>query len=308
MVATAASQAWVAKADGYLGPLPYLAFDDAEAGVGVSPFSTVEFDYFYLEDFEDAALNVPGVTLEEPAKIGFPGWYRDSVDADDGVLDGSGQGGHSITSDFRVSSFTFVFDAKVLGEYPTHAGIVWTDVGRNTGGDPFAADRVDNVVFEAFGPTGATLGVYGPFSVGDDSIIGETEEDRFFAVESQQGISRIRLSMPGLINRGADHLQYGRVSPSALTGDYNVDRVVDALDYDVWKSQFGLTLDRFDALGADGNGDGRVDMADFTIWRDNLGDRLPIVVKSASIPEPSTLALAIIGVAVLRRRRFRLQC
>ena len=39
----------------FLGPSPYLSFDD-------SPFNGAGLSDFYLEDFEDGVLGVPGVT------------------------------------------------------------------------------------------------------------------------------------------------------------------------------------------------------------------------------------------------------
>ena len=58
-----------------LGPSAYLEFAD-------SPFSSLSFDYFYLEDFEDGLFNVPGVTATtvagdpvSPGPIGGDRYY-----------------------------------------------------------------------------------------------------------------------------------------------------------------------------------------------------------------------------------------
>ena len=195
----------------FFGPLPYLAFNNPSAGTAISPFSPVKFTYFYLEDFEDGALNTPGVTVREFATTNISTAFSDSVDGDDGVIDGQARGNaSSLFSNFTVSSFTFDFSANALGgKLPTHAGIVWTDVGRNGGGTPQSADLVNNTFFEGFGPSGESLGVIGPFSLGDESISRTTSEDRFFGVVNPNGISSIRLSMPGKTNWEVDHLQYG---------------------------------------------------------------------------------------------------
>lgn len=55
--------------------------------------------------------------------------------------------------------------------------------------------------------------------------------------------------------------------PEQLDGDYNTDGSVDGNDYQVWRSNFGSTLN----LAADGNHDGVVNAADYTVWRNNLG-------------------------------------
>ncbi len=204
----------------FFGPLPYSAFNNPSAGTAISPFNPVKFTYFHLEDFEDGALNTPGVTVPEFATTNISIGFSDSVDGDDGVIDGQATGNSSsLFSNFRTSSFTFKFSANALGgQLPTHAGIVWTDIGRNGGGTPLSGDLVNNTLFEGFGPSGESLGIIGPFSLGDQSISRTTSEDRFFGVVNPNGISSIRLSMPGKNNWEVDHLQYGfapgTISPS----------------------------------------------------------------------------------------------
>ncbi|MEG4271106.1 MULTISPECIES: hypothetical protein [unclassified Microcoleus] len=204
----------------FFDPLPYWAFNNPSAGSAISPFSPVRFTYFHLEDFEDGALNTPGVTVSEFATTNIATTFSDSVDGDDGVIDGQARGNSSsLFSNLRTSSFTFNFSANALGgQLPTHAGIVWTDIGRNGGGTPRSGDLLNNTLFEAFGPSGESLGVIGPFSLGDESISRTTSEDRFLGVVNQNGISSIRLSVPGKNNWEVDHLQYGftpaTISPS----------------------------------------------------------------------------------------------
>lgn len=209
-----------ATAADYLGPTPYLAFDHPAAGTAVSPFKDIAFTYFHLEDFEDGSLNTPGVSLREFASTNIPITTSDSVDGDDGTIDGFSTGqARSLFSDYNTTSFTFDFSKAVLGAFPTHAGIVWTDVGANFGGGPFPSDLIDNTLFEAFGPSGESLGVAGPFSLGDTGIFRTTPEDRFLGVINLNGISAIRISMPGKNNWEVDHLQYGGVAvpePSGL--------------------------------------------------------------------------------------------
>ncbi|PID64660.1 MAG: hypothetical protein CR962_01305 [Gammaproteobacteria bacterium] len=194
----------VATAAIFYGPTGYLSFSD-------SPFGGQSFDYFYLEDFEDGALNTPGVSISEVATTNISTSYSDSVDGDDGVIDGFATGQTmSLFSNFDTSTFTFNFSASELdGNLPTHAGIVWTDIGRNNGGTPLATDLIDNTIFEAFHSLGNSLGVLGPYSLGDTSIRRTTGEDRFFGVTNLDGISAIKISMPEKNNWEVDHLQYG---------------------------------------------------------------------------------------------------
>ncbi len=172
-----------------LGPLPYLSFSD-------SPFRNLSFSYFYLEDFEDGILNTPGVSANN-SNVGGMNPYADSVDRDDGVIDGNGNNGHSIYLSSDTSD-TFTFDKNVLGKLPTYAGIVWTDAGSGYG----------NVTFTAFDEYGLSLGSISAMHLGDGSNRGGTAEDRFFGVIYMAGISKITIAMNSG-NWEIDHLQYG---------------------------------------------------------------------------------------------------
>jgi len=173
----------------FLGPTPYLSTAD-------SPFLTdINAGRVYLETFECGVVTVPGVTPSAGTIIppGFEGLI-DSVDADDGAIDGSGLNGHSLFGSGPVG-ITFTFDQTALGAFPTRAGIVWTDGSGTT-------------TFEAFDSVGVSLGVIGPVSIADGSFSGTTGEDRFFAVVFAGGISAIKISNTSG-GMEVDHLQYG---------------------------------------------------------------------------------------------------
>ncbi|MGI8509064.1 MAG: PEP-CTERM sorting domain-containing protein [Gemmatimonadaceae bacterium] len=181
-----------------VGPKPYLQFSD-------SPFaSTPGFSYFYLETFEDHLFNVPGVTASAGGvtSVVFGPNLHDSVDGDDGHIDGSGLNGDDFFSPAGQNGISFTFDGAALGGLPTHAGIVWTD-GTN------------NIFFQAFDQNGVSLGTQtGDHADGDFN--GGTAEDRFYGAINSGGISRIFISNgPGGIE--VDHLQYGRLGTTAST-------------------------------------------------------------------------------------------
>ena len=187
----------------FLGPTPYQSFSD-------SPFRGAAFSYFHLEDFEDGGLNTPGVTVSAGIVL-HPASLTDSVDGDDGAIDGLGTGGHSWFTAGSISNITFTFSGAALGRLPTHAGIVWTDVGFSAlgiGVDPFT--------FEAFDATNASLGVIGPFDLGDGSAAGGTDEDRFFGVTHVGGLSSIRITAGTSVDWEVDHLQYGAQTASSV--------------------------------------------------------------------------------------------
>lgn len=180
----------VAKAD-LIGPTPYTSAAN-------SPFTGLTFTYFHLENFEDHLFNTPGVTANAGGvtSVVFGPDLHDSVDADDGAIDGNGLQGDSFFSSSGGGGITFTFNAAVLGSLPTHVGIVWTD-----GSNP--------IFFEAFGPGGSLGTLTGTHA--DGSISGETGEDRFYGVFDTGGISSIFISNGGS-GIEVDHLQYGRIS------------------------------------------------------------------------------------------------
>jgi hypothetical protein len=185
----------------FLGPTPYLSFAD-------SPFNGGSFGYFFLETFEDGLLNTPGVSASS-GSVTSPGPLTDSVDGDDGAIDGSGIAGHSYISN-SSTSLTFTFNAAALGgKLPTSVGIVWTDVGTVTSGT-FGFGPVS---FSATDQNGASLGSIGPFTLGDGAINGGTAEDRFFGVTNAGGISSITITTANSTDWEVDHLQYGASAP-----------------------------------------------------------------------------------------------
>lgn len=165
-------------------PVGYLSFAD-------SPFQPLvpTFSYFHLQTWEGLPTdsNV-GATASAGLVLG-PGSLIDSVD-------GGGNNGHSWFSGCGSCGVTFTFNAGVLGNLPTHAGIVWTDGELN-------------IHFTAFDQNGVSLGTIDDsrghgFSLGD----GDPDNYRFYGAENAGGISKITVSNDGG-GIELDHLQYG---------------------------------------------------------------------------------------------------
>lgn len=234
----------------FLGPSPYLCSGDSPWPLG-SPG-------YYLETFEDNNLNTPGVTGNgTPAG---PGGIVDSVDCDDGVIDGLGQQGHSYYGDGNPG-LTFTFNAAAFGgKFPQRVGIVWTDGVHN--------NTPDSVHFEAFDSAGIKIGeITGTHA--DNSQSSETAEDRFYGIELASGISKIRIwQTAGCCGIEVDHLQYGFIG--SCVADLNADGVVDDSDFVLFLAAYNI-LDCADPLmpggcPADLTGDGTVDDADFVVF------------------------------------------
>jgi hypothetical protein len=174
-----------------IGPLPYTSF-------AASPFARALFDHSQSGDLKDRLPNAWGI----PASHGIasrPAGLSDGVDDD--APNGSGTSGHTWYFD-GVSSITFTFSTALLGVLPTHAGLVWTDLG-------FANVRkgLDSVLFEAFDKVNNSLGLIGPSALGDELFAGQTAEDRFFGITSAGGIGSVRISLLHSTEQGLDNLQ-----------------------------------------------------------------------------------------------------
>lgn len=194
----------------FLGPSPYLSASDL-------PFNTNGFSYFVLEDLEDGILNPTGALVNTGWSVLFPALLTDSVDGDDGLVDGSGTGGHSAFSTLSQSNLTVTFDPGVLGTLmPTHAGVVCTDIGHVSSGILGFGD----VTFTAYDTNGLLLGSITATNFGNGAAFGDgagaTAEDRFFGVIHAQGLGSVRLSIANSVDWEVDHLQYGRLGMPAV--------------------------------------------------------------------------------------------
>ena len=209
LAAGAADRARAGVAGG-IGPLPYLCFDAAtttatgSCGTAQSPFAGIPFaGYFHLENFEDDAFE-PGWSVGGTQSRNGPGGITDSVDEDDGAIDGSGTAGSSF---FSGGAFTVAFDEAALGALPTHVGFVWTDGGSGV-----------TVTAEFFGPGDVSLGSIVAPGIGDAAVTGETAEDRFFGWVDAGGIAKVTISHTGG-GYEIDHLQYGHLDALPIPGD-----------------------------------------------------------------------------------------
>ena len=181
----------------YIIPYHYLSKAD-------SPFlAEISAGSMYLEDFEDGDFDTPGLT--QSGSITTAGaTLTDSVDGDDGAIDGSGLNGRNI---FGLG--TLEFDPNVLGDYPTRVGVVWTDGGQGA-----------LTTIEAFDRFGASFGKQ-TYQFADGFITGETAEDCFVGAVHPSGISRLEIkNLQGGLE--LDHIQYGfdlRFAPTPTPTD-----------------------------------------------------------------------------------------
>jgi hypothetical protein len=169
----------------FFGPTPYLSAADIPAGFYQGGSPTL------LDNLEDGSLDA-SISASDGRVIG-PGIFdgiRDSVDADDGSINGTGTGRSWYSSDV---TFTYVGS----GPLPTAFGLVWTD---GSGG----------ITFSAKDAAGNALGSQVFSGIPDGSFTGGTAEDRFFGVQFAEGVKSIRIRTGGQIE--VDHIQYGQMA------------------------------------------------------------------------------------------------
>jgi hypothetical protein len=221
-----------------LGPTPYLSAADSPFDLLGSP------DDYELIDMENSSAAGFGATVEASLVLP-PGDLTDSVDADDGVIDGSGLAGHSLLQ-FTGAPVIITFNAVLLGGLPTEFGVVFTD----------ALEGPQTLVVSAFDADDLLIATTETEVIFDDSLAGTTAEDRFIGFTSMIGVRRIEISCTS--NMELDHIQYNIPTPAGKGGpaDLNRDGVVDGAD-------LGILLSAWGTVGpGDFNGDGVVDGAD----------------------------------------------
>ena len=193
-----------------MGPSRYRSWYDSPL------LAYSNWSYWHLDDFEDGLLNVPGVTASVPAPyVGAPygpAYDADSVDADDGLIDGLGRQGRSFFA--GGWNVTFTFDVVALGRLPTHVGVVFTD-------------GTDATTFRAYDQNGVQIASIGPVSLADNTYNGTTADDYFLGVVHYAGVHRVYIGSPGG-GIEVDHLQYGD-GPTAIARTVPFDAFGSAL-------------------------------------------------------------------------------
>jgi hypothetical protein len=179
----------------------------------------------------------------------------------------------STLDDLKIDSGTANVTHSILKSV---VGTLATNTFNLIGGNAMLAPLADNG-----GPTltHALLSDSPAINAGDPTI--PFDPDQF----DQRGPGFPRV-LGGQIDIGAFEVQPA-VQPPELPGDYNLDSIVDAADYTVWRNTLG-TSDIEPYSGADGDGNGSVEAADYGVWKSNYGQSLSTGAGSdaAAIAEP----------------------
>ncbi len=184
-------------------PTPYLSAENLPSGFkATNPF---------IEDFEDGAVDsrltiAPGKIIGPGYESGIKG-VTDSVDADDGMIDGDGRQGHSFF--FALNEISVEFATPM-----TSAGLVFTD-----------GPQEMELTLEAFNRGGDSIGAIRWQTTADEVFTGTTTEDRFIGLTNLDGISRLKIgqSGPGL-GIEIDHIAF------SVIPDTDGDGLLDLVD------------------------------------------------------------------------------
>lgn len=153
-------------------------------------------------------------------------------------------------------------------------------------------------------PGGYLLGV-SPADADPLGLFGEIFPDAKEGLSFPTGVFRIS----PLTSWSRDFTAVGgsyRISLSAVRGlippleaDFDEDGDVDSDDLAQWKGDFGLNGD------SDADGDLDSDGADFLTWQRQFGSGVPLQAETATVPEPATWMMLLLGMAALKVARQR---
>lgn len=103
---------------------------------------------------------------------------------------------------------------------------------------------------------------------------------------------------------GVDFLAWQRqVSfDQPISADFNGDNVVDGEDFLVLQRGYGLTGALASYANGDANGDDTIDGKDLAIWEATYDSSSALQLSGATVPEPTTFILALVGLTVLASR------
>ena len=89
------------------------------------------------------------------------------------------------------------------------------------------------------------------------------------------------------------------LAPPPPPGDYNLNGVVDAADYVVWRNTLTQTASPLGS-GADGNANGTIDSGDFDFWRARFGNSVGAgtATVGSAVPEPGCFSFLLVSALV----------
>jgi len=128
----------------------------------------------------------------------------------------------------------------------------------------------------------------------------ETEQN---LVDLTNGFSQSVFDIPAtyFLSAFVAELDDSGLPAGGLLGDFNNNGVVDTADYSTWQNNLGADSS---VLGGNGSGAATVVRADYELWRAHFGETMASGSVTGPVPEPTTLLLALLGLAAVPLRMW----
>ena len=181
-------------------------------------------------------------------------------------------------SDQNLSPVDGTDPGNVLGD---GIGETWDEAGGSS----------DSVLAESFLLGSTTIAPNDSIPLGKGFKVGGTHDLTF----------QYRDAISGAITTG--EISYPVVA--GVPGDYNNNSVVDAADYVLWRNHSGTAFQLQNEVA--GTTPGQVTVEDYNAWRARFGNTSgsgSAAGESAAVPEPASVFLLILGLALAGRRKF----
>jgi hypothetical protein len=261
-----------------------------DASVGMSDGATVIGN----DPAAAAVLNLSGGKLTTKSLLrGFAG----SFNFTGGTLSAETVGFSLVNNGGVISPGSSPGMTHVMGDLTINSGTLAIEIG---GTDPADYDRIG---VDGLTTLGGTLAVTLVDPTGGESPFVPVLGDQFAFLASDGGTDGMfaLLDLPDLVEGLDWALTTGGVStflsvveaaPPGLSGDFNNDGIVDAVDYTMWRNNFGDADETNISFNGDG---GDVGTADYDVWKAHYGDTLePGGGGLASVPEPGAMAIVLL--------------
>lgn len=215
-----------------------------------------------------------------------------------------GLGFNGLDIDFEATEYQLEVELKLLsGNTAEQFNII---LGDSDGGDAAPMEGSEDFIFtvptDAFNETD-----FSTFTLALGSGSESNLETTFGFTNGGDGLQNFDLSQiqfqssgddPGIL--AVELVRVSIVELEALAGDFNLDGIVNAADFVIWRDSLG---DTGTDLAADANGDEVVNTADYDIWVENFGEGALTASAASSVPEPtSALILTFLASGVVFRR------
>lgn len=229
---------------------------------------------------------ITGDSLSEGEKITLPGYVKGVGTLDNVMITGTDALGFSSAAVNRGSvDYAGILQIEIEGASPGSGGY----------------DQINHVLSAGVANLGGTLEV-----VLNGGFI-PTPGDAFNIINATSVVGTFdAFNLPALPTGMGWFLNYSATSVDLVStyfADFDEDGDVDSDDFTAWDANFGLTSTTH--MTGDADADTFTTGADFLTWQQQFDGSSAPSPGLAPIPEPATLMLAILGLALIAPKRLR---